>query len=158
MKQINSKTFLNKKSKGTELAIYLNLSYSTINGYSKNKRELMLYGLTRKKENVLILKDPISFYSNMKELANMKRDLLNTLNNSNVRLHKEDYIIKKPKYVDLAAYLNRAAKTVGKYPKMKKELMLLGLWVKYENDWIIKTIDEIKQLRKDVYELKRKNK
>jgi len=42
----------------------------------------------------------------------------------------EKLLGKKPRAADLARYLGVARATVSGYPEKKKELMLLGLWVK----------------------------
>jgi len=42
----------------------------------------------------------------------------------------EQILGKKPRAADLARYLGVARATVSGYPEKKKELMLLGLWVK----------------------------
>ena len=41
-------------------------------------------------------------------------------------------IIKKPKHKELANYLGVSEHTVKKYPKKKRDLMILGLWKKKE--------------------------
>ena len=42
----------------------------------------------------------------------------------------EKLLGKKPRAADLARYLGVARATVSGYPEKKRELMLLGLWVK----------------------------
>lgn len=37
-------------------------------------------------------------------------------------------IIKKPKYKELAEYLSVSEQAVKQYPKIKRDLMIQGLW------------------------------
>ena len=50
----------------------------------------------------------------------------------------QNAIVKQPKYKDLATYLGVSEQAVKQYPKVKRELMLIGL--KYKTVWIDDTM------------------
>jgi hypothetical protein len=43
-------------------------------------------------------------------------------------MENSNYIVKKPTYKDLALYLSVSEQAIKQYPKIKRDLMIQGLW------------------------------
>jgi len=66
----------------------------------------------------------------------------------------EQLLGKKPRAADLARYLGVARATVSGYPEKKRELMLLGLWVKkYLEEEEMSNIKNIRKWISGMYDI-----